>query len=123
MSRPKSEMPQYQRHNTGQARVEIDHNSYYLGKYGTPESFAKYHAILAAHVAGTLDNALPDTTEPTVRIVCADYRQRRLPRYAKTPADQDRRVRLLEQLEQMYGDTPANGFGPLKLETVRDEWV
>ncbi len=123
MSRPKSEMPQYQRHNTGQARVEIDHNSYYLGKYGTPESFAKYHAILAAHAAGTLDNALPDTTEHTVRIVCADYRQRRLPRYDNNPADQDRRVRLLEQLEQMYGDTPANDFGPLKLETVRDEWV
>lgn len=111
-------MPQYQRHNTGQARVEIDCKSYYLGKYGTPESFAKYHAILAAHAAGTLDNALPDTTEPTVRIVCADYRQRRLPRYDNNPADQRRSVRLLEQLEQMYGDTPANGFGPLKLETV-----
>ncbi|HAD21403.1 MAG TPA: hypothetical protein DCF87_04725 [Opitutae bacterium] len=94
MPRPKAEIPEYSRHSSGQARVRINGKAIYLGKYGTPESFAKYHAILAAHAAGTLDNDLPDTTEPTVRIVCADYRQRRLLRYDSQPADQGRRVGL-----------------------------
>ena len=123
MPRPKAKTPEYSRHSSGQARVRIDGEAIYLGKYGTPESFAKYVAILAAYAAGTLDAALPDTTEPTVRILCSDYRQRRLPRYNNNGDDQRRRVRLLEQLEQMYGEISAIEFGPLKLETMRDEWI
>ncbi|MCP4776928.1 MAG: hypothetical protein GY880_22125 [Planctomycetaceae bacterium] len=94
MPRPKAEIPKYSRHTNGQARVRINGKATYLGKYRTPSSFAKNHAVLAAHDARRQDTALPDTTEPTVRVVCADYRQRRLLRYDSQPADQGRRVGL-----------------------------
>ena len=41
-------IPSYCRHKaSGQAVVRIDGNDEYLGTYGTPESYEKYHRLIA----------------------------------------------------------------------------
>lgn len=41
MPRPKSTAPAYQFHVSGQAVVRLDYQDFYLGKHGTPESYAR----------------------------------------------------------------------------------
>jgi hypothetical protein len=84
MPRPKSLQPFYRFHVSGQARVTLDGRDYFLGKHGTPESWAKYHALLAKYVANGL--TMPEVERLAdeaiqIRHVTADYRARELPRY------------------------------------------
>ena len=44
-------IPAYTHHKpTGQARVRINGKSFYLGKYGSPESHDRYDALIAESV-------------------------------------------------------------------------
>ena len=43
MPRPKAEILGYSGHFSREAHVRINRKAIYLGKYGTTESFAKYH--------------------------------------------------------------------------------
>lgn len=47
MPRPKSNQPAYRFHVSGQARVELDGRTFYLGQHGSPESYARYYGLLA----------------------------------------------------------------------------
>ena len=51
MARPRSPQPAYQYHVSGQAKVRLGHDDFYLGKHGTPESYARYYALLAEYNA------------------------------------------------------------------------
>jgi len=42
--------PQYLYHVSGNARVRINGKDYYLGKHGSQDSYARYHALLKQYV-------------------------------------------------------------------------
>ena len=60
-------IPKYRRHSTGQATLHLNGRDHYLGKYDSPESQAKYRALLADY--------LSTTGEPTARRVYLTIRQ------------------------------------------------
>ncbi|MGC6550210.1 MAG: site-specific integrase, partial [Rubripirellula sp.] len=60
MPRMRNAVPKYLFHISGQARVSIAGRDFYLGKYGSPESLARYHSLLATCAeTGTLPDETP----------------------------------------------------------------
>ena len=51
MPRPRSSAPAYQFHVSGNAKVRLAGKDFYLGSHGSPESYARYHALLAEYNA------------------------------------------------------------------------
>ena len=128
MPRKKSHAPAYRYHISGQARVDLDGRTYYLGPYDTPESHARYHALLATYNAN--GHRMPDET-PThqidapvsIRCVTAEFREHAAKKYANNPHERRRFNGLCDLLDLEYGDTPAAEFGPRRLAAVRDLFV
>jgi len=95
MSRKRSEQPAYQYHASGQARVRLDSVEFYLGKHGTPESYARYYALLAEYNANGKrapsktksgqDNTRQGDDAIRIKHVTADFRVKVLPQYARSP--------------------------------------
>lgn len=59
---------------SGQAKVRLGRDDFYLGKHGTPESYAKYYALLAEYnsngkVAPASRSYANDQTRKVVRII------------------------------------------------------
>ena len=129
MPRKKSPHPAYQFHVSGQAVVRLDYKDFYLGKHGSPESWAKYYALLAEYnsngmkaPAGTADG--PEylgESKILVSHIVADFRARVIPSF--NPVREKHFQKLCKLLEDRFGDVPADEFGPLKLQTVRDGMV
>ena len=82
MSKLSRRVPSYQNHRSGQARVSIRGKTYYLGKYGTPESHEKYDELIKEHV---LDQAVGLTAKSLTAILAAywPYCQRKYGRRGK----------------------------------------
>lgn len=135
----KSRIPSYRLHKaTGQAVVVLRGRSVYLGRFGSPESRAKYDRVIARFLA---DRADPDHTTPDVpsrqtvgpaanrggdlfvsELVLrywthakAYYRKNGKPTGELHPLKQ-----ALRLLRLHHGDTPAAEFGPLALKDLRD---
>lgn len=127
MPRPKSTAPKYQFHISGQAVVRLDHKDFYLGKHGTPESYARYYALLSEYNSNGMKapEAPQRMAEVLVRIkdLVADFRQRALPRFEKNNAQHNRFKNLCDLLEQRHGDERPEDFGPRKLEALRDKFA
>ena len=51
MPRPKLEQPAYLFHVADNARVRLCGKDFYLGEYGSKESYARYHALRAEYNA------------------------------------------------------------------------
>ena len=131
MPRPRSSAPAYQFHLSGQARVTLAGVDYYLGQHGTPESYARYYALLAEYHANGMQPPPKEAAQAVrqadlpirVRDVTADFRNRVLPSYEHSPGHHGCFKALCERLEQRHGDEPAADFGPRKLESIRDTLV
>lgn len=132
MARKRSEQPAYQYHVSGQAKVRLGHVDFYLGKHGTPESYARYYALLSEYNAnGKVPPAKQDKPPEThqadsvilVKHIVADFRHRVLPNHEHSPAHHTCFKGLLDLLESKHGDEPADDFGPRKLESLRDSFV
>ncbi|MCM2369660.1 tyrosine-type recombinase/integrase [Aporhodopirellula aestuarii] len=130
MGRPKKSAPSYRYHISGQGIVSLCGKTYYLGPYNTPESMAKYYALIQKYNENGL--TMPDddgddqrlTDMPvTVRCVTAEFRQHIEVKYAKSPGHKKRYQSLCGILEEEYGDEPASDFGPRKLAAVRELFV
>jgi integrase len=125
MPRKRNAVPKYLFHCSGQARVSIACRDFYLGKYGSPESLARYHSLLAIYAeTGTLPDEMPvhqAETAVTVLNLIAEFRHRVLPRYESNLGTKYRIGRVLGVLEERFGSEAVDNFGPRKLELVRDE--
>ena len=128
MPKKRSEQPAYQYHMSGQAKVRLDRSDFYLGKHGTPESYARYYSLLAEYNANGKRAPAGSIDEPTlqaddiilVKHITADFRARRLPEYAHNDVRTKRFNHLCDLLDQRHGNEPATEFGPRKLEAMRD---
>ena len=119
--------PAYRPHKpTGQARVTISGKTYYLGKYGSPESKQKYRQVLADHWSppGTTPKAsAPDpNAEATISLLAVEFGK-----YAKRKYGDSNEWRQIQNvlaiIRATYGQLPASEFGPTRFENFRQSLV
>ncbi len=126
MSRPKSTVPSYRQHKgTGQAVVYVDRREIYLGAHGSPESRQKYAEIISRLTGGDAVIVRKSTDSPSpaksVASLCLRFIAEKLPGYAD--AEQHCQRGAMKVLAELFGETPAADFGPLRLRTVRNSMV
>lgn len=128
MPRKKSAAPAYCYHISGQARVNLDGKTFYLGDHGSKESWARYYALLAEYNAN--GQSMPPDQQVrqadcclTVRCVTGEYRQYIKTKYANNAHRASCFENLCSLLEKEFGDLPAEEFGPRRLNQIRDIFV
>ncbi len=128
MSRKRTDAPAYRYHVSGQARVTLAGKDFFLGEYDSPESRAKYFALLAEYNAN--GKQAPESTPSqladapiTVRCVTAEFREHVRVKYANCEPHRRNFQNLCTLLEDEYGDIPAGEFGPRRLAELRDLFV
>lgn len=113
--------------DSGRDRIRIPHpdrpGKYQwipLGPTGSEESKREY-ARVVAELAAHGGRPAPATGAVTVARLC----ERHLAYSAEYHDDKQRhRIRrALARVVNLYGDTPADDFGPLKLQAVRQSWI
>lgn len=123
MPRPKSVLPSYKLHKpSGQAVAYVNRRTIYLGPFGSPESKRRYSELLTDVQSG-LDNQGSDTRPSfcTVAAVALRFATEELPRYAN--AEQHCLRTALRFCVDLFGETPAADFGPMRLRTIRKAMV
>ena len=127
VSASRARVPAYGRHRaTGQARVIIAGRHHYLGAYGSPESWEKYHRLVAEHLSVPKLAIEPPAGDLLVIELIAAYWQFAEGYYRKDgrPTDHLHLVRRsLGILRQLYGRQPATAFGPKALQTIQQKLV
>lgn len=118
--------PRYRRHKaTGQADVRLQGRDVYLGKYNSAASREAYRRFIAqwSQHGGQLPIA---SHAITVTELIVSYMQFATTYYVKDgePTDEVRMLATaLKIARELYGRTPANEFGPLALQAVRDVMI
>lgn len=125
--------PKYRYHKARDcAAVTINGKDYYLGEYGSEESWAKYHRLIAEWAANgfrTPDarNREEGNSGPTVNEVILPFWRHAEQYYRRPDRTQTSEVaeykRALSVLRRLYGSEPAADFGPLKLEACQQHMV
>lgn len=123
-------LPGYLLHKpTGQARVRLDGRDHYLGVFDTPESWERYHQLLAARKCpgALVAPSAPTRPEVTVTELAARFFQHAQTYYRRPDGSATHEVNNIRQalrmLRELYGTTNAGDFGPLKLQAVRQAMV
>jgi integrase len=130
MPRPAGKVPAYCRHKaSGQAVVRIDGRDEYLGPYGSAESHSRYEQLIAEWRVRQLEQAAAPCLAAfnlTITEVLQRYRQFAEGYYTKAgrPTKELAEMRYaLRPVRELYGETPAREFGPLKLKAVRQRMI
>jgi integrase len=125
--------PKYRRYkpkNLGM--VVIRGKAHYLGRYDSPESWEKYHRLLAeSHATPSAIYPLPAPDEPdvgpTIDQLLVAYWDRRVTSYyvkdGRPTSEQDNIRQALRFVRRTYGQTPAKDFGPQSLKLVRQAMI
>ncbi len=133
---------------SGQGFVRIDDRNFYLGKYGSPESLARYAVLIAEYQANGLslpsdfdvrsidakaglllakEVELPaehlENTPILVRHITAAYRDHARVAYAQSKAELSRILLLCDELDEQDGNIKADEYGPRALQRQRQRWV
>ena len=121
MPRHNSHVPAYRLHKpSGQARVIINREHIYLGKFGSPESREQYARLIAQISSNGGDrpakrSTLLDKPGLSINALILAHWQFAKSRYLKNgkPTITLDSIRAaLRPLRQLYGSTPAADFGP-----------
>ena len=133
MSSDSRRIPSYRRHKpSDQARVIISGRHIYLGKYGSPESWEKYHRIVADRLNSGVGTGVPVTNghaaSPALSVseVLVVYWRFALGYYRKNgrpTGELDNLRAALRPLRQLYGSTYVQEFGPDSLEVLRSHMI
>lgn len=147
MPRPRAKAPKRRYHISGQSVVTVNGRDFYLGQHDSPESIARYAVLIGVYQSNGFD--LPgdfdlDDIEATalamiqvgenpaanqsgvpvlVKHVTAVYRELAKTKYARNPQTRNRVKNICKALDDHYGNTKAENFGPLKLQEQRQRWV
>jgi integrase len=125
-------VPAYRLHKaTGQAVVVLRGRSYYLGKFGTPQSRAEYNRLIAEYLtAGNTPPpkrdgapATPDLTVVELIQRYWEFAERHYVRDGNPARELDNIKDALRHLRPLYGLTEAARFGPLALKAVRQTMI
>ena len=149
MARPKAQAPARQYHISGKSVVRIDGRDIYLGKHDSPESIARYAVLISIYQANGM--TLPEGFEAVsldgpastllgrdlsiaaitnheskpilVRHVTAVYLEHVKEKYANSPQECRRYVKLCRDLDLQHGNVLASDFGPVRLKEFRNYLV
>lgn len=130
MSRPRKLVPTLQHHKaSGQAFVRLaDGSNRYLGKWNSKQARTAYGRLVGeltatgAAPAKATRQSSRQSDGPTVAEVAlawVEHAQRHYVKNGKSTGTLYSFRVSLKALRELYGDTSAADFGPLKLETVR----
>jgi len=110
---------------SGQGYVVLNDRAHYLGKYGLPETEQKYHQVIAEWIAsGRQVQAEPGYI--TVAEICAAFWTHAMTYYVKDgklTSEIDCYRSAMRPLNELYGSTRANEFGPKALKVVRQKMI
>jgi integrase len=131
MPAQRSRPPSYRLHKpSGQALVEIHGKRYYLGRHNSAESRQKYSRLLGeiwSPPAGVTQVPLNDEDPLTVTEIVVAYWEYAQTYYRRADGSPTCEISNIQQavrpLTELYGDTPAKDFGPLKLQIVRQSMM
>ena len=118
------DQPEYRYHVSGQACVDFAGETFYLGKYDSPESFARYYQLIAEWKASDCSKA-PDKKrhqkgEPiTVATVTAQFRGRIDELYHSDYREKNKLENLCTLLEVEFGPLPVDEFRPQQFKEIR----
>src|SRR5258708_4737904 len=116
--------PKYAFHKaSGQAKVRIGRDDFYLGPWGSPESHVEFEKIIADWIAGQdPKRSFLRVADVVVAFVAGGEEYYRRPE--GTESGELENVRdALEPLTKLFANTLLRDFGPLRLKAVRDEIV
>lgn len=126
MSVPSPHLPRYRRHKSKFACVKLSGQWFHLGEFGSPGSIEKYNRLIAEWMARGR-TALTTKKVITVRHVLGRFIEHLHSLYeSKSGRDTGTRSTyrpVLQLLDDLYGSTPAEQFGPLALKAIRVEMV
>ena len=127
---PRKSVPSYRLHKpSGQARTIVRGKHIYLGKYNSPESHRKYARLLAEMsqpITQDIAAGLNSRSLLLVSEILAKYLDFAEVYYADggKPGKEFRAmIDAVVPVNELYGDSPADQFGPLKLKTLRQHLV
>ena len=125
MARPKSLIPSYRKHSSGNARVTINGRDYLLGPHGTAASKREYDLIVAEYLAsGRSDSFGLDSDRYTIAMLMSDYLRHAKNYYGTDVASDYHRIKLaIRQLKELYAELPAMNFGPEQFKVVRQAMI
>ena len=133
----KPRIPSYSLHKpSGRARVILNGQHLWLGKYGSEESLERYNRLVAELVASPAAKALRQNQKwstagsaagsITITELCAAYLGHAETWYVKDgkPTNQLPHVKQhLRILRNLYGSLPVDEFGPLALQAIQAHLV
>ncbi len=127
MPRPKSIVPQVRLHKaSGQAVVYVNRREVYLGPYNSADALQAYALLLDRLKAGidVTSTVAAKRQRPTAFPLSAVFLRfvtEELSRYSK--AEQHCLKGTMKIARELFGETPAAEFGPLRLRAVRDVMI
>lgn len=123
-------VPKYRLHKpSGQALVEIRGQRIYLGKFDSSESRERYHRIICELLKPGVETQVISANplqQITVSELILGYFQYARQYYTKggKPTDEIAAIRTaLRRLRKLYGNIPANDFGPKSYKLVREAMI
>jgi len=134
MPRKPGRVPSYCLHKaSGRAVVRINGRDHYLGSFGSDKSHAEYERLIAEWRAYrqhsiTKAAAASSLVDPSLTISEAILRYQQFARgyYVKNEEVTKEFVEMghaLRPVRELYGETRAGEFGPLKLQAVRQNMI
>jgi integrase len=122
MPRTKSDIPTYRHHRaSGQAVVTLNGSDIYLGKFNSPESHARFQQVIADWLAR--GRRLPSRADDPLlmkELISGFWSDRS----ATLPEiEQDKLCRALKPVRELFAETRAADFGPVRFKAVRQKMV
>ena len=124
-------LPTYRHHKARNlAVVRLNGKDHYLGPYDSPESWEKYHRLLAEYLAGTptlpVDPLTGNIGAISIKRLClafSEFADTYYLRDGQKTAEVDFITYALRPLIKLYGEMEASTFGPRALKLVREEFM
>jgi integrase len=125
MSRPRS-VPKYRKHRaSGQAIVEINGKTYYLGPHNTQASHREFDRIVGEYLAtGRASTFGSRPAERTIADVFLEFIRHAKKYYGlHRESKYHEYAMVVSRVSDIYGKTAAEDFGPLQFKAIRKKLV
>lgn len=117
-------IPKYSRHSSGQARVRIGGQTFYLGPYGSKESKAEYNRLVGEFIAtGGVAISADAKDDLSLCEMFAAYLGWAKRNYGKQATEFTKAKLIIRRANKRYRDTEASSFGYRQFEAVRQSMI